>query len=599
MAIDELLSWYETNLSTKERKVRGHFSTPPALVEQILDTCGYTSEQNLSRIRVLDPACGSGNFLASAARRLLFSLEQRGTLHRQYATLVQRNIWGFDPDPVACFLAEMQVRTTFTHVNITGSSAVKQPPSLHIHQADALAFPWGERKKVDLFLANPPYLAAKNSDLSGYRFAKQGQSDSYLLFLHLALEVVRPGGWIGLVLPDPFLARTNAARARQRLLSETTIHALWHLSNVFSASVGAVVLIAQKYPPPQKHVISWKREQWQHSSLLTTATHIKNEYNASLIMADAEERAVEKQYVAQTLLRRQAGSELRYFLSQAEGTLLEDVHARMNTPDHLQLKPVFAHLDKFVLIYRGEEIGKDNSLLLHAPTAIAEGNTPASLDASQWHPVLRGGVDVRPYVNPIARYWIRQDATKKPLDRYLAPKLLIVKSVERLQAVLDLQGHIVLQTLYLLQLRLDRPMHQQPVPFVSGDDKDELYFLLALLNSRLLQEYVYVLHTAYKLVQPQIEQHVLAHLPIPLHVPPQEKAQIVQRAKRMTEVCSSQAPVVELKEQNKALYQMLYEEQERNICDLYRAALSSKPHTFHRKQRMHHHALIDKGVKEI
>ncbi len=139
----------------------------------------------------------------------------------------------------------------------------KQTFPLHIHQADGLAFPWEQDANIDLFLANPPYLATKNNDLSGYQYARQrGQADSYLLFLNLALQVVRPGGWIGLVIPDPVLARTNATLERQRLLEETTIHALWHLSGVFPAYVGAVVMVAQKRPPPSVHQIAWLRGAW-------------------------------------------------------------------------------------------------------------------------------------------------------------------------------------------------------------------------------------------------------------------------------------------------------------------------------------------------
>jgi hypothetical protein len=97
--------------------------------------------------------------------------------------------------------------------------------------------------------------------------------------------------------------------------------------------------------------------------------------------------------------------------------------------------------------------------------------------------------------------------------------------------------------------------------------QDELYFLLALLNSRLLQKYVHVLHTAYKWVQPQIEQYVLADLPIPVRVST-EKEQIIKRAKLLMCACSKGTPVVELKESGE-----LYEEQEQAICQLYQFAL--------------------------
>src|ERR1700680_4931637 len=93
----EQIGWYEASLPLMERKKRGHFSTPPSLVDQILDACGYTAGADLSHVRVLDPACGSGNFLAGAAQRLFDFGERERLAQAERAQLVQRNIWGFDP----------------------------------------------------------------------------------------------------------------------------------------------------------------------------------------------------------------------------------------------------------------------------------------------------------------------------------------------------------------------------------------------------------------------------------------------------------------------------------------------------------------------
>src|SRR5262249_1413290 len=156
-----LPNWYEANLPARERKTRGHFSTPPQLVEDMLDACGYTPEHDLSQLRVLDPACGSGNFLTSATKRLIAFGELAGHSEQVIATSIERNIWGFDPDPVACFLAEMHLSAICTN-NLLPSER-GPAPSLHIHQADALTLHWDKTANVDLFLANPPYLAAKNN----------------------------------------------------------------------------------------------------------------------------------------------------------------------------------------------------------------------------------------------------------------------------------------------------------------------------------------------------------------------------------------------------------------------------------------------------
>src|SRR5205823_14108836 len=137
------------------------------------------------------------------------------------------------------------------------------------------------------------------------------------------------------------------------------------------------------------------------------------------------------------------------------------------------------------------------------------------------HPVLRGGRDVRPYTIVFNHWWIAREAITKPLERYLVPKLLVVKSTNQLQAALDTQGHIALQTLYLLYSHMPET------------NLDTLYFFLALLNSRLLRRYVYVLHTAYKWVQPQIDQHVLAHLPVPL-VASEQKQHIIANAQLLS-----------------------------------------------------------------
>ncbi|HYT34136.1 MAG TPA: N-6 DNA methylase, partial [Ktedonobacteraceae bacterium] len=485
---EEQVSWYEATLSLAERKSRGHFSTPPLLVERILDACGYTSDANLSGIRVLDPACGSGNFLAGAARRLFAYGARSNIPQHELPSLMQRNIWGFDPDPVSCFLAAMQLD------NIVQSPL---PTPWHIHQADGLALPWTSDARVDLFLANPPYLAAKNTDLSGYRSAQQrGQVDSYLLFLNLGLQIVRPHGWLGLVLPDPLLARANAAKERAHLLKACTIHHLWHFSGVFAAHVGAVVIVAQKCPAQSTHQVAWLREKWGAiNAPFIASKHIRPEEAQSSPVLAAIPRI---STVNQSLFMRQPAAELRYLLGPAHTSTIELLHSCLD--ETFPARHNFAPLSEFLSLHRGEELGRKSPLLVNAPEQTAN----RSNGHQAWYPVLRGGCDMRPYATSFNGYWIARKAILKPLERYLIPKLLVVKSTGRLQAALDVQGHIVLQTLYVLHAR----EHEANL--------DDLYFFLALLNSRLLQQYVYVLYTAYKWVQPQIEQHVLARLPIPL-----------------------------------------------------------------------------------
>ncbi len=567
----EQLGWYESTLPLQERRKRGHFSTPPALVERILDACRYNPDGDLSPIRVLDPACGSGNFLAAATRRLMAYHARIDPVQETLSALVQRTIWGFDPDPISCFLAEMQL-----------STLVGMHERWHIHQGDALTLPWCE-PCVDLFLANPPYLATKNSDLSAYRSPQHhGQTDSYLLFLNLGLQIVRPNGWLALVLPDPVLARTNATAERKRLLKEFTIHHLWHLAGVFAAHVGAVVIIAQKCPAQQTHQVSWIRNRWGNVSGQQTYScpsprphpHPRVPARGTPTMDDSGSSFVHSRgtlcgypgvgdgssTVPQTLFLRQPRAELRYLLGSDHGSFIEQLRTYLD--EDIRACAQFAPLNTFLSIRRGEEIGQLSAHLVQGkPTSQQSGNrnsktVDASDEEQRWYPVLRGGRDVRSYEITFSAWWMARKGIAKPLERYLAPKLLVVKSTGRLQAALDTHGHIALQTLYLLHLR-----EPNAVP-------DELYFYLALLNSQLLQAYTSLLHTAYKWVQPQIEQHVLARLPVPI-MPLAEKQEIIARAKLLSRPCDNSDPVVEWKED----MQKLYAEQERAIRALYDAAL--------------------------
>jgi len=576
---DDALSWYEASLPLKERKRRGHFSTPPSLVEQILDACDYLPGTDLAHIRVLDPACGGGNFLAAAAQRLLAFARLRELDQAAQIALAQRNLWGFDPDPVACFLAEMQLRTAMEeawqgqvwHSQETPSGAC----TLQVHQADGLSLPW--EPCVDLFLANPPYLAAKNTDLSGYQSAQQrGQADSYLLFLSCALQVVRPGGWIGMVLPDPLLARANAARERTHLLKDATIRHIWHLSGVFTAEVGAVVIIAQKCPPPPVHPVSWIRGKWQRNAgqqlIAPRANSDKTNHGVVGIQPGGQvsrfiaptQHDVPLRYqtgvTLQSLFLKQPRAELRYFLNDKRGSITERLRsyleAEHSPPSRL------APLDKFLSISRGEELGKESPYISPSPQP-------------ECYPVLRGGIDVRQYKAPIGNWYIPREAISKPLERYLSPKLIVVKSTDHLQAALDTRGHITLQTLYLLHLRtginvgatLTVASADTPVNALE-DTLDDLYFFLALLNSQLLRDYVYMLHTAYKWVQPQIEQSVLARLPVPI-VKAWERKHVIELSKLLERACSAEDTVVEWKRPIRSLY----EEQEHAIRTLYAAAL--------------------------
>ncbi len=532
--------WHERQLARGERRRLGQYATPPELVAWILEWVGYRAGADLEHLALLDPACGSGNFLAGAAQTLIAHGRAQQWSRARVLAALQANLWGLELDPSACALAEMRLHALARSLRLAGRLR------WHLHQADALALPAAPR--FGLVVGNPPYLASRHHDLQPYRqgYLTSGQRDAYLLFIEQACRFVAPGGWLGLVVPDPLLARGNAAEARRLLLEGLTVRRLVHLEGVFHADVGTLVLIAQRVAPPAQYMIPWSRARWRDacraevpalfepsqafgawrcrdvadsiqdaraaspSAILIAATGLAatkssqptdariptekvNVHKAQreAALQSAATRAEMTGTFGVGVWRRQPRAELRYLLGPAEAALFERL-AR-DVPS--------APLGELARISRGEEIARGAAV-------------PAEEGDASLLPVLRGGLDVRPFHCRFAGVYLRREQVAKPLERYRAPKLLVVKSTGLLQAALDEQGYVAVQTLYLLHARAGQP---------------PLTYLLALLNSRLLRGYLWLHHTAYKLAQPQIEQEALARIPVPL-AGPEEQAELAALA---------------------------------------------------------------------
>lgn len=128
----------------------------------------------ISRFRVLDPACGCGNFLAVSYRELRHLLAQAiDRQHRVYAAAGMQppntapyyplsNIYGIEIEPFAVELSRVTLWMTHKLVADLYGQAEPVLPLVdleHIVCADALATPWPE---VDAIVSNPPYHGTKS-----------------------------------------------------------------------------------------------------------------------------------------------------------------------------------------------------------------------------------------------------------------------------------------------------------------------------------------------------------------------------------------------------------------------------------------------------
>lgn len=465
--------------SRTRRKDAGVYFTPPPLVSYIIDSVvsplaqtRKITDHNPHAVRILDPAMGGGDFLCAAVEKLANSDDE--------AQIAAGCVYGADIDPTAVEISRFCVWASSRFAD-----GIAVNVNSHLICADSLGsddkhFDWKRAFSevfthggFDAVVGNPPYIAAKN----GLAHMSRGQSDSYLLFLNLVMknDLVRTGGMLSMVLPDPMLVRENAAEVRRSLISDWTIKSLLHISGAFrDAQVANIVPVCKNAAPSDDH------------------------FSVCRIESRADRRAFVLRPVqtfeslARNLRREVVLSQRRYeFLYLLEdgrfGEIIRKIHGESAALSNYQAPFVPLKDLNVKAIYRGEEVGKSN-------IRRESGDMP----------VIMGGQSIRPYEIlwegvKTSRSWV-----KKSVERYHSTKIMLQKSSARLVAALDRVsknhiGYVFPQSVYGIEL--------------CKPGIDEVY-LLCILNSRVMNEYVRRAVTGYKFVQPQIEIEDIRALPI-------------------------------------------------------------------------------------
>jgi hypothetical protein len=207
---DLLRDLYQELLPRPLRHELGEYYTPDWLAEHVLDQVGYTGDP---RLRLLDPACGSGTFLLAAVRRIRAWCEThcgrggqaggggRGGQSRsprgenwdgpqtELGRMILANIVGCDINPVAVLAARANYLLALGDLLPPVGSAA--PPvvlcdSILDAPAAALAAPF------DFVVGNPPWIAWDNLP-ADYRRATLPLWERYGLF-SLSATAARHGG---------------------------------------------------------------------------------------------------------------------------------------------------------------------------------------------------------------------------------------------------------------------------------------------------------------------------------------------------------------------------------------------------------------------
>ncbi|HEY0391588.1 MAG TPA: N-6 DNA methylase [Solirubrobacterales bacterium] len=223
----ELLSWiYQFAIPSTMRKKFGHFYTPPAVVDSMLDSVGFSGPEILGK-RFIDPAVGAGAFAIGATRRLIAEAEGENLGGIDVWRAVQGAIFGLDVNPLGILLTEAAVGLLLAdhlvdirnenvqplHFYVTDSLSLDESSSdIRSHEAEEIKGRTGAYESGFHFVvANPPYAKYSSRRLSQdqrsrFSATTYGHPNLYGLFLQVGVELLANDGRLVFITPKSFVS---------------------------------------------------------------------------------------------------------------------------------------------------------------------------------------------------------------------------------------------------------------------------------------------------------------------------------------------------------------------------------------------------------
>jgi len=237
---DPLSELYQTFVSSDARGAEGQFFTPSKAVSWLVDAIAPKEGE-----KIIDPACGAGSFLSFSARYL----KAKGASPKK----INNALFGIEKDEYLSKLANTHIAlSTLSKSNIICADSIERKTN------QDKPIPFNLDGQFDIVLANPPFGAKikigsedtkKKFDLA-FRWTKDKVSKQFvktekistnpspqILFLELCLKLLKPGGRMGIVVPESMLSSSSGGYVVQYMLHHSNLNAVIGMpENLFKTS---------------------------------------------------------------------------------------------------------------------------------------------------------------------------------------------------------------------------------------------------------------------------------------------------------------------------------------------------------------------------
>lgn len=232
---------FQKVLTKSVRSGMGQYFTPVPVCRLMVEITGPSTSDLL-----LDPFCGSGHFLTESLAYVRHSASDHTKEYHEFAFGKLHGIEKSD--------RMTRVAMTDMRLNGDGHSNIRCTDAL----LDFRNYPDIKPESFDLILTNPPF----GSILGVEAFAALGHFDLSanrkkvpleIVGLERAIQFLRPGGRIGIVLPESIFSAESCKHVREWLINHLAVRIVIDLPNEtfapFGANVRSGVLFGRKLRP--------------------------------------------------------------------------------------------------------------------------------------------------------------------------------------------------------------------------------------------------------------------------------------------------------------------------------------------------------------
>jgi adenine-specific DNA-methyltransferase len=216
-----IASLYALLMPKARRKRLAAYFTPPHLAHhaiRVMMDAGIRPGHH----RILDPASGGAAFLVPLAAQIAEAGHKRGARAKTILQDIQRSLRGVEIDADLAGLSQALLadllRDEIENSGIEVDGLVQRADTLRLKRPTEL---------YDAVIGNPPYgriLRPRVALLQRYRpVIADGYVNLYALFVEQALQWVRPGGIVCLIIPMSFVGGPYFAALRERILLSASV----------------------------------------------------------------------------------------------------------------------------------------------------------------------------------------------------------------------------------------------------------------------------------------------------------------------------------------------------------------------------------------